>query len=201
MDEVVRRLETWLRENHPEALAGLQAGLSDAEISKHEKKLGVTLPDGMRALYRWRNGNSEDSFEAIQHNRNLMPLEEAVERHEELAELAEAGEFDSEDWWHAAWVPFLHNGGGSLLVWDPKGSFPHAGGKPGQVLEFWNKDSDRDIVAPSFDAWLTSFVESLEAGLWKFDKEDGNVEEREGLEAFLAERLPGYPIEPIDRDD
>lgn len=70
------------------------------------------------------------------------------------------------------------------------------------MLESWKGDSDRNIVAPSFEAWLTAFVDSLEAGLWKLDSETGNVDSGEGLEEFLAQRLVGYPISVnIDADD
>jgi cell wall assembly regulator SMI1 len=198
MKDVVARLEAWLRKNHPEALAGLAPGVSEAEIAKVEARLDVRLPEGMRALYLWHDGNSTGSFAAIQNNRHLMPLEQVAATREMMAGFVDDGTFEDPDWWHKAWVPFLDNGAGSHLCWDPAGSF---GGKPGQVIEFWNRDRDRDIVAPSFDAWLTTFVESLEAGHWTYDEESGNVDDAEELEDFLAARLPGYPVSPIEMDD
>ena len=160
MQEIVARLEAWLRKNHPKALEGLTLGASEAQIAAYEKRLGVQLPTGMRALYAWHNGTDPNSFTSIQNNRHLMSLEEVAGAREMMAGFVDDGTFEDRDWWHKAWVPFLDNGAGSHLCWDPAGSF---GGKPGQVVEFWNRDKDRNIVAPSFDVWLTAFVESLEA--------------------------------------
>ena len=84
-----------------------------------------------------------------------------------------------------------------FLVIDLDGTFT---GKKGQVLDFWHDEPRRTIVHASFDAWLRTFVEALEAGLYRIepdeDDEDAELEiTRPGELAKLTKKLnPGYPI-------
>ena len=193
MDEIVARLAQWLRKNHPHA-DKLTPGATDAAISEVEKQLGVSFPAGLRALFRFCGGGSGI---AIMNNRQLLALAELPRIRAMMAGFVDDGTFARRDFWHKPWVPFLDNGGGSYLVWDPAGSFSRVGGAPGQVLEFWNRDHDRDILAPSFDEWLTAFADSLDKGIWRFDTEHQNIDDEPAFKQFLARRFSGYPRRPI----
>ena len=195
MDEVVDRLGRWLSANVPARFETLAPGATDEEIAAAEKELGVTFPAGMRALYRWRNGSS-NRVHALVGNRLLMSLAEMVATRKTMNELAARGDFKTSNWWRKTWVPFLHNGAGDHVCWDPRGSFS---GSPGQVLEFWHTDHDRKVLAPSFDGWLTALVDSLEAGLWRDDPDEGLIDDYR-FEPFLAERFSGFPNKAIDGD-
>ena len=120
-----------------------------------------------------------------------------------MRDLVARNHFDNPNWWHPSWVPFLHNGAGSNLCWDAGESF---GGQRGQVLEFWNRDADRHVMAPSFDGWLTTFVDSLDAGMWTYDEDSGVDDDPDGVaiqnppfKAFLARRFPNHPRTAVDR--
>lgn len=195
--KAIERLDAWLKEHRPEFHAELEAGASDAAIAKLEDAVGP-VPDSFKAFFRWKNGMSEDCYDALQFNRSPMSVDSAIAARATMNELLDAGEFEIEGWWRKGWVPFLDNGGGDHLVLDLDGSF---GGQKGQVLEFWHADTDRDIVAPSFDAWLESFVASLEAGLWAEEDGDFQPVDDDELDAFLAKKLPGYPVDVSLADD
>jgi cell wall assembly regulator SMI1 len=191
MDDVVVRLGRWLWANHPAALEALAPGLAEDELAGYEKQLGAALPAGLRALYRWRNGNGPDRCASVFRNMELMSLGDAVRTQEMLNDIT----FSTPNWWRRSWVPFLTNGAGSYLCWDPRGSF---GGEPGQILEFWKADQDRKVVAPSFDGWLAAYVDALEAGVFAFNPESEGIEDDERWEPFLASRFAGYPYHAVD---
>jgi hypothetical protein len=71
---------------------------------------------------------------------------------------------------------------------------------PGQVIEFWGKDPERNMMAPSFDAWLPVFVESFEQGIWTFDPKGWNVDDEPSFNKLLARRFASYPKTAISLD-
>jgi cell wall assembly regulator SMI1 len=197
MKDVVARLQRWLEQRCPHKLEQLAPGLMDEAIEVHERQLGVTFPEGMRALYRWRNGAKPGQFAvSIIGRYDLSPLAQIAERQQMLNELLDHGSFQTKNWWRKTWLPVFDKGTGDLLCWDPRGSFD---GSPGQVLEFWHTDHDRTVLAPSFDGFLTAYVDSLDAGLWTYDAEQG-LEDHDRFKPFLAARFPGYPFRAIDFD-
>jgi len=195
MEDVVARLERWLGQRCPHHLERLAPGLTDEAIAACERQLDVTFPDGMRALYRWRNGTLPGQLGAdIIGRYALQPLQQAIEHQKMMNGLLEQGSFKAKSWWHTTWLPILDKGTGDAICWDPRGSF---GGTAGQVIEFWHTDHDRTVLAPSFDDFLAAYVDSLDAGLWTYDEENG-LDDDDRFKDFLAERLPGYPFRAID---
>ena len=67
MDDLIQRLDSWLRQNRPEFYQQLLPGLSDEELANFEKTLGVELPDDFKLLYQWKNGEQDDYISFI-HN-------------------------------------------------------------------------------------------------------------------------------------
>jgi cell wall assembly regulator SMI1 len=195
MNDVVARLERWLAQRCPHKLERLAPGLTDEVIEAHERQLGATFPEGLRALYRWRDGARPGQFGvSILGRYDLSPLAQIAERQRMLNELLDHGSFPTKNWWRKTWLPIFDKGTGDLLCWDPRGSFD---GSPGQVLEFWHTDHDRTVLAPSFDGFLTAYVDSLDAGLWTYDEEHG-LEDDDRWKPFLAARFPGHPFRAID---
>ena len=195
MEDVVARLERWLARSYPHKLERLAPGLTDEAIAACERQLGVTLPDGLRALYRWHDGTFDGQLGVdIIGRYALQPLQRAIGHQEMMNELLEQGSFKTRSWWRTTWLPILDKGTGDAICWDPRDSF---GGTPDQVIEFWHTDHDRTVLAPSFDGFLTAYVDSLDAGLWTYDEEDG-LDDHDGFKAFLADRFPGYPVRAID---
>lgn len=161
MSELVGRLDAWLSQHRPEYYARLLPGLTDSEWAAFQARLGVKLPDGFRVLYQWRNGQPNDYFKRFRGNRMWSPAADII-RTKELLDSMIGFDFEP-GWWERSWVPFLHNGGGSHLCVDVIGV---NGGDPGQLVEFWKADSDRPVVSPSIEHWLSDFVHSLENDRW-----------------------------------
>jgi cell wall assembly regulator SMI1 len=190
---MIKRLEAWLTSHRPAYFKQLAKGASDKTLARLEAHVGGPLPSAFKHFLAWRNGNSRDCFEPLQFKWQAMAAERIIEVRHELNELFEAGEFERENWWSPAWVPFLENGVGDLLVIDMAGSF---GGTRGQVVEFWHDEEWRTILHVSFEAWLATFVSSLEAGLWSINKK-GELEARPALKALTNKLNPGYPKNKI----
>jgi cell wall assembly regulator SMI1 len=154
--EVVRRLDAWLSCHRPEYYQNLRQGLTDAQWAEFQSRLGVSLPTAFRELYQWRDGQHNDSL-AFHMNQDWMCSEDII-RIKHLMDSMIGYDFEP-GYWEAAWVPFLHNGGGSHLCVDVS--------RGGQLVEFWKADHDRPIASPSLEHWLNVFVTSLERDRWE----------------------------------
>ena len=161
MMELVARLDSWLAQHRPAFHANLLPGLSDAAWATFEARIGLKFPDEFRALYQWRNGQFRD-IPSFRGNQLWMTADDIL-RAKELLDSMIGFDFPS-GWWDRAWVPFLHNGGGSHLCVDVAGT---GGGEPGQLVEFWKADPDRPVASPSLGHWLNNFVRSLERDRWE----------------------------------
>jgi predicted DNA-binding WGR domain protein/cell wall assembly regulator SMI1 len=184
--EMLARLDSWLQKNRPSFLKSARPGASPEEIGKLETSVGKPLPETLKAFLAWR-GESRQRF---QDNYALMSIKEITGERKGLNQLLDAGEFDHPTWWRKDWIPFLANGSGDFLCVDLGGTF---NGVPGQVLEYWHDYGDRTVLYPSFEAWLTVSVETLEAGAW--DDEDGGffTPDEEAVKDACARICPGYP--------
>jgi cell wall assembly regulator SMI1 len=192
MDTLIARLDRWLTEYRSGYHAELQPGLSGKRLLEFEQHLGFRVPDAFKELYAWRNGQSPRCYAALQGNRMFMTIEDVLGTHRMMNELLEGGEFDQELWWSPRWVPFLYNGAGDYLCIDTGGAFT---GSEGQIIEFWHDWERRDVVYPSLEKWLETFVASLEAGLWREKARDYHPTDGGEWASFASKLNPGYPIE------
>ena len=192
MSDAIRRLERWLKANRPDYLAQLQPGATDAQLDELEATLDVKLPEALRELYKWRNGQPDDCYDGLSHNREFSNINTVRENWEMLTEMIGA-DFEHSHWWRRSWVPFLYNGGGDHVVVDVEGSF---GGERGQVLRFWHDWEDRSIVAPSIQSWLEHFVIALETGVLRWNEEEEMVLEPDELDivSWSKHLIDGYPV-------
>jgi cell wall assembly regulator SMI1 len=156
---LLERMERWLAANRPAYFAGLQPGITDAQLDAFEARFSLKLPAAFRALYHWRNGQADGNYKSLQMNRMLSPLESVADT-KALFDSMIGSDFDRPGW-RRGWVPFLSNGGGSHLCVDVAAE---DGGQPGQLIAFWKADEDRDVEYPSIEAWLADLVESMESG-------------------------------------
>ncbi|SKW39609.1 Uncharacterised protein [Mycobacteroides abscessus subsp. abscessus] len=63
------------------------------------------------------------------------------------------------------------------------GAFADEGGIPGQIIDFCHDAEFRDILYPSFSAWLEMLVASTERGMWS--DEDGQPESWKASKVYL----------------
>ncbi len=192
METLIKRLDSWLKNNRPDYYAKLQPGLSGEAIAEFEKTLGLEMPTAFKALYQWRNGQQPSSFEGLQYNQSFMNIEAIKEARQVLNDLFEGEDAEEENWWKPQWVPFLDNGGGDHLCIDMDGTFT---GQKGQIIEFWHDWEDRSIQYANLENWLETFVTSLEKNLWMDDDGDFPLVDEDAWETYYTTHNPGYPIE------
>lgn len=178
MKEIIQKLDVLLSNARPEFYEGLNEPLSDNEISSLEKKFDVKLPDDLKTLYKWKNGQSEDNFEAFVNNSMFVSLEEALETCNDYSEMIGV-DFEIENWWNEKWIPIFHNGGGDHICYDLKGLFT---GNQGQMIEFWQADPDRNVIAPNLSSFLAKVNEYYEEN-----------QEEDFDEFFEIDGLDDYP--------
>jgi cell wall assembly regulator SMI1 len=190
MSGLIDRLDRWLAQNRADYYKQLEPGVTEEEVVALEAELGYALPQGLRALLKWRNGQGPRNFDCIYYNYSLMSADEISGVRQSNNELLEAGDFDIPNWWFPEWVPFLSNGGGDNYCIDFAGTFA---GTRGQII-VWNHDYEaRPIEHVDFDHWLQTLVEACE----KCFLEDGDYGMQPTVEFddLFAQINPGYPIE------
>lgn len=158
---LLSRLEKWLHQHRRRYLEGLLPGASAQELDVTQAALGVPLPQDLRALLSWHNGQNGDFIGHLENNWDLMSAGRIVEAKRELdgSDRAQTG-------WQPAWLPFLEDDDGNYLVLDT--SQP-----AGPVREFWQGNPDHSVAAPSLAAWLEQFVGAVEQGRYHEDPERG----------------------------
>ena len=181
-----QRIESWLRENDPDTLAALRPAATPAEIAATEAHLGVTLPDDLRASYLIHDGQQglTDSMDlpGLIEGWELLSLAGVRDEWTIWKDLRDDGTFEGSasapvgpirpEWWNARWIPLTRDGGGNSHCLDLD---PAPGGGVGQIITMWHDDDTREIVAPSFGAWLTQFADELDAGEYAYSEEYGGL--------------------------
>ncbi|HVI43705.1 MAG TPA: SMI1/KNR4 family protein [Chitinophaga sp.] len=145
-------LDTQLSALRPSYYSQLAPALTGDAIQALEKKYATTLPSDVRQLYLWKNGQQPNCYEAFVNNSLFVSLEEMLDTAQELTSMI-GSDFDVDNWWNAGWLPLFHNGGGSRICYDMNGIFT---ARKGQLIEYWNADSDRNVISPDLDTFLAS---------------------------------------------
>jgi cell wall assembly regulator SMI1 len=181
----------------------LRPGADDATIERLRDRFPAA-PARLVELYRWHDGSPDwpDAPHAFHYNMYFSPIAGVLSDARMLDELAE-----DPDWfwtahsWHRGWLPFLSTGAGNLLCVDTEDALRC--GSP-SVVYFDHESHDyHTLVAPSFFAWLSALVESLEAGIWRVD--DGNAVPAkhpgwgDAFDALIRERNPRFVRDVVPR--
>ncbi|MBV8327213.1 SMI1/KNR4 family protein [Chryseobacterium sp.] len=178
MENILQELDSNIKISRPELYRDLKNPLGEHEIQRLEERYHVRIPANLKTVYQWKNGQKSSSYEAFVNNSMFIPLEESLEIATELTSMI-GTDFEAENWWNENWIPIFHNGGGDYICYDTEGIFT---GSKGQILEFWHRDEDRNVIA----ADLESFFNQLN----KYYSET-SVEEYD--EFFTIEIQRGFP--------
>jgi cell wall assembly regulator SMI1 len=155
--ELLQRLETWLRAHRPRYLDGLNPPASTAEIEDLELALGAPVPEELRALLTWRNGQGPGFIGAFENSWILLTSERIAAAKRILDADADA------TGWHTAWVPLLDNDAGDYLCLDQNA----------RVRAFWLGKQEHPVIAESLVDWLNDFVTNVENGNYVEEPERG----------------------------
>jgi cell wall assembly regulator SMI1 len=139
-------------QNDPEFETNLNLlpGASEEDFKLLENKLGVKLPEEMKAIYRVHNGQVWDvKSECFARNLTLTPISKIIEDWEFLND-----EFDPDDlepeiepeikpfMWNPKWIPFAYNGAGDYVCLDTD---PSEIGVSGQVVYYFHDWGSREV--------------------------------------------------------
>ena len=176
------RVTAWLKQNAPKWTAAFKKPATEQQIVKAEKQLDGTLPTDLKDTYLLYNG-TDDLFPTDGDGTFFfLPLSELTADWLMQCDLLETGEFDGKkvkadkgvkaEWWNENWVPFAGNGAGDFFCADLD---PAKGGTAEQVIFVSHEGAKRRLLAPSIREWLSSYADSLEAGDYRYEVEEGLV--------------------------
>lgn len=111
------------------------------------------MPDELRVLLAWHDGQSDECIGRFAENWLLLSAEQIATARRELG-------IDG-------WVPFLDDDAGNYVCIDTTQA-----GHP--VREYWAGNSQHPVVAPSLTAWMEAFVADVEKGKYTEDPERGS---------------------------
>jgi cell wall assembly regulator SMI1 len=194
MRDVWLRIEGVLQAAAPDLYAALTkaAPAPAPAIAAAEDRIGLLLPEDVRASYAVHDGSGEA---CILPQRNgsrwmngvaLLSLDEVVRD----AQMWRAFRFDESNhsrarpdgpirrtWWNRRWVPVTWDGGGDHLCLDFD---PAPGGVSGQVICFSHEIGPVTVVADCWKSYLERVATDLETGrlLFGTNTEFGNSELR-----------------------
>jgi cell wall assembly regulator SMI1 len=164
MTILLARLDQWLETHRERFQQALQPGATAADCDELAAALGKPLPEELRALLMWHNGQNPDVPGAFEQSWILMSTEEIADAKKEL-------DAEKHEGWHKNWLPFLDDDNGNYLCLD-------LGTAHGPVRECWRGRADHPVAAPSLAVWLENFVSALEDGAYAEDAERGTLTRR-----------------------
>jgi cell wall assembly regulator SMI1 len=180
MNELIEKLDKQLARLRPEYYRELKPSLSDFEIQNLEKQYKIKLPEDLKRIYKWKNGQNQNCYESFVNNAAFMSLEDVLDSAAELTAMIDS-DFEIENWWNENWFPIFHNGGGDYICFDCKGTFT---GNSGQVIEFWHADADRNVISPTLEVFISQIVKYYDT-----------TNPQDFDEYFEIENIDKYPLE------
>lgn len=153
MEYEIKFLDKNIKENRPHYYQKLNNGLSENEIDQLEEQYDIELPQDIKELYQWKNGQEMLCFDAFVNNSMFTPLEQVLKTNKKLSQMI-GNDFEIENWWNKNWLPIFHNGGGDYICYDIDGIF---NGQKGQILLFLHDSNIRTVL--TYD--LKTFIQKL----------------------------------------
>lgn len=150
MQKELAILDNHLKTKRPDFYGTLNPPLTNQQIIALEQEFKITLPPQVKLLYQWKNGQA--ASKRFVNNSQFLPLEEALETYATLTPMI-GHDFEIKNWWNENWIPLFDNGGGDNICFDRSGIFT---GNAGQIIEFWHADPDRNVIAPSLEAFIAA---------------------------------------------
>lgn len=168
------RFESWLKAHFLKGYNDLNEPAKDEQINILESKLSVKLPSKFVEFMKTHNGQRGKSGWIIDGS-ELLSCERIIDEWEVWNGLLVRGEFEDnkekrdngvkDDWWNPNWVPFTYDGCGNHLCIDLD---PAESGTVGQIITMWHDESERKIMAASFEQWFAQYVQDVGSGKYVY---------------------------------
>lgn len=179
LNEYLGALEAWLHAHAPSLVETLRPGADEAHLDAAMVDVApYLLPDDVRALYRWHDGQTPDG-ELVPGYR-FLPIKDAVARYQMMLDL-----LPDMQGWNPFWFPLLDFEGDLFVV--------ELGCEPTPTTPvFWCPSEDSDLYVWTHD--LIAFVRLVLDAYRQdvYQKVDGYWERDEADETALRESVsPG----------
>src|SRR5262249_4073735 len=160
LPDLLGRLQTWLATYRPRFAAALNPGATPTQLGALEAAIGMKLPQPLRELLAWHNGQRPGFVGGFERNWLLMSTQTITAAKPDLdAGAATTG-------WHPSWLPVFDDDAGDYLCLDTAlAECP--------VRAFYLGNNEHSVVAPSLDAWFADFVTNVERGEYVEEPERG----------------------------
>lgn len=155
--DVLARIDRLLAEQRPGYYAQLQPPAGAEQLAQAEHAYGFALPDSLKELYGWKNGQPATCFESLSGMDSLMfvSLETALASYRMISDFDRRGEFPA-GWWRRSWVPLLANGGGDFVCVDAETD---------RLIWYFHDDAARPAFdSPTIAELLNELLDELEEG-------------------------------------
>ncbi len=84
MDELIQKLDKYLLTLRPKYYSKLDEPLGDSQLDRSEEYYKIEIPNDLRTLYKWKNGQKVTCHEAFVNNSMFIPLHQALHDASEL---------------------------------------------------------------------------------------------------------------------
>jgi cell wall assembly regulator SMI1 len=181
------RIEAWLAQHLPSAQ--LNPPAAEDDIAALETKVGVRLPDDLRASLLRHDGEDVDDGPALAAGMPLLGVDGIDSEWTLWTDMQARGEFEAgpepstvirtDEWFRRGWIPFAGSDGQDFCIdYDPGPD-----GRAGQLVSMDHETGATPHPVPSFTAWLTLLADELESGVWVV--EDGYLDVADGATTQL----------------
>ena len=154
MEEIWKRIHTWLGANAPKGYGQLRPGATRESISAAEETMGQQLPADVSASYLVHDGQVDEPGLIGGEGWCLFSLREIVDHWQQWSHSQDRGR-----------LPIARGGTGDYIFLDQLGS-----------VMVQRRDRDvPDTVAPSFHSWLEDFADKLDTDEFAYSERDGCV--------------------------
>ncbi|MFK7907444.1 MAG: leucine-rich repeat domain-containing protein [Chitinophagales bacterium] len=180
MKTSLQKIEAFLKDSFPELAASLNPPASEEQIQALEDALQKPLPEDLKNLYRWHNGESE-SF-GFFFGLPFLSIEDAWEEWKTWAEIADEGnstldsavisipsDFVKENYANRFYLPIGKDYGGNNIAVDLD---PDEKGIYGQLINSGRDEEMRYVIALSISDFMKFVLFHLQSNNFVFYKED-----------------------------
>jgi cell wall assembly regulator SMI1 len=164
------RLERWLAAHRPRLLHALRPGANEVALQALQAQLGRELPQELRTLLAWHNGQGEEFAGRFEEDWLLLGTDDITSAKAELDQGAVGN--GAGNGWRPEWIPFMDDDAGNYRFLDTSQAEP-------PVRDYWADQPEQRVVAPSLTAWVEDFVKAVEAGEYHEDPERGTFLRRQ----------------------
>ena len=153
VDPAWDRIEAWFAEHFPAGAEVFAPGADDAAVADAERHVGTPFGAALRRSLR-RHDGQDDGAPFVVEGKWLLAVEEMVSSRDATLEIGAADGIDIPSW-DARLLPVARDDTGGAVAIDLEN---------GAVCVTQYEEPDPEVIAPSFEAWLTLWADELEAG-------------------------------------